>query len=343
MKISILSDGAWGTALGQTLITNGHQVAQWGPFPDYIAEMAQTRENKRFLPGFTLSDKLCLTSDAKQALDGAELVILATPTQYLRNVLRTFKPFCRAEMIFVNVAKGIERESDLRVGQIVEQELGSVRYVALSGPSHAEEVIQLLPTAVVAASNNNADAECVQQAFISGNFRVYTSDDVIGVELGGALKNVMAIAAGIIDGMKLGDNPKAALMTRGITEMGRLGVALGGKAETFTGLSGVGDLIVTCCSSHSRNRHVGEELGRGKKLNQIISEMGMTVAEGVPTVLGAYDLARKNHAETPIINELYQVLYQDKSPKEAIGSLMMRSARPERDGDPAAPENAGTK
>ena len=265
-----------------------------------------------------------------KAVSGRELLLLATPTQYLRSVLKQLQPFLEPErQLLVNVAKGIEVESWLRISEMVAEVLGRTRYAVLSGPSHAEEVSRRVPTAVVAASENSADAELVQRIFLNDNFRVYTSADVVGVELGGALKNVMAIAAGIIDGMKLGDNPKAAMMTRGISEMGRLGELLGGKAQTFSGLSGIGDLIVTCTSGHSRNRHVGEELGRGRKLPEILQSMGMVVAEGVPTARGAYTLARKTGAETPIIDEIYAVLYEGRDVPTAIRNLMSRTAKPE--------------
>ena len=231
--------------------------------------------------------------------------------------------------MLVNVAKGIEVDSWLRISEIVKSILGETRYTVLSGPSHAEEVSRRVPTAVVAASGNPLDAETVQKIFINENFRVYTSSDVIGVELGGALKNVMAIAAGIIDGMKLGDNPKAAMMTRGIAEMGRLGETLGGRAATFSGLSGIGDLIVTCTSGHSRNRHVGEELGRGRQLPEILQSMGMVVAEGVTTARGAFALARKAGAETPIIDEIHAILYDNRDVPSAIRNLMCRSAKAE--------------
>ena len=226
------------------------------------------------------------------------MLLLATPTQYLRSVLDKLKPHFDPERhLLVDVAKGIEVDSWLRISEMVESVLGENRYAVLSGPSHAEEVSRQVPTAVVVASRNPHDAELVQTTFFNDNFRVYTGDDVVGVELGGALKNVMAIAAGIIDGMRLGDNPKAALMTRGISEMGRLGELLGGQARTFSGLSGIGDLIVTCTSGHSRNRHVGEELGRGRKLPESLRSMGMVVAEGVTTARGAYALARRVGAE----------------------------------------------
>ena len=330
MRIAVLSDGAWGTALALNLVANGHEVTQWGPFPDYLDEMARTRENARFLPGVKLPQELHFEPEMGKAVNGRELLLLATPTQYLRSVLKQLQPFLEPErQLLVNVAKGIEVESWLRISEMVAEVLGRTRYAVLSGPSHAEEVSRRVPTAVVAASENSADAELVQRIFLNDNFRVYTSADVVGVELGGALKNVMAIAAGIIDGMKLGDNPKAAMMTRGISEMGRLGELLGGKAQTFSGLSGIGDLIVTCTSGHSRNRHVGEELGRGKKLPEILQSMGMVVAEGVPTARGAYTLARKTGAETPIIDEIYAVLYEGRDVPTAIRNLMSRTAKPE--------------
>ena len=275
MRIAVLSDGAWGTALALNLVANGHEVTQWGPFPDYLDEMARTRENSRFLPGVKLPPELHFEPEMGKAVSGRELLLLATPTQYLRSVLNQLRPLLSPErQLLVNVAKGIEVESWLRISQMVTEVLGRTRYAVLSGPSHAEEVSRRVPTAVVAAAENPADAALVQRIFLNDNFRVYTSADVVGVELGGALKNVMAIAAGIIDGMKLGDNPKAAMMTRGISEMGRLGELLGGKAQTFSGLSGIGDLIVTCTSGHSRNRHVGEELGRGRKLPEILPPRG---------------------------------------------------------------------
>ncbi len=330
MRIAVLSDGAWGTALALNLVANGHEVTQWGPFPDYLDEMARTRENARFLPGVKLPQELHFEPEMGKAVNGRELLLLATPTQYLRSVLKQLQPFLEPErQLLVNVAKGIEVESWLRISEMVAEVLGRTRYAVLSGPSHAEEVSRRVPTAVVAASENSADAELVQRIFLNDNFRVYTSADVVGVELGGALKNVMAIAAGIIDGMKLGDNPKAAMMTRGISEMGRLGELLGGKAQTFSGLSGIGDLIVTCTSGHSRNRHVGEELGRGRKLPEILQSMGMVVAEGVPTARGAYTLARKTGAETPIIDEIYAVLYEGRDVPTAIRNLMSRTAKPE--------------
>ena len=331
MKAAILSDGGWGSALSRVLCDNGHQVAMWGPFPEYLEEMSQTRENRKFLKGIKFHDNVKFVANMAQAIEGAELIVLATPTQYLRGVLeklRTVYPQSGGARL-VNVAKGIEENSWLRISLMVREFLPQASYTVLSGPSHAEEVARQLPTAVVAAAQDASDAEFVQKAFMNKYFRVYTSSDVVSVELGGALKNVIAIAAGIIDGMQLGDNPKAALMTRGIAEVGRLGEALGGNARTFSGLSGIGDLIVTCCSGHSRNRHVGEELGRGKTLQVILEEMDMVVAEGVRTSIGAYTLARQAQVETPIIDEIYNVVHNNASAIEALERLMTRSGKTE--------------
>jgi len=332
MKIAVLSDGGWGTALSIHLCNAGHQVTQWGPFPDYLAEMHRTRHNPKFLPMAELPEQLAHQADIGLAVEDAGIVVLAAPTQYVRGVLEHFKPYFRPDRhVVVNVAKGIETDTLLRISQICETMLGRCRYVMLSGPSHAEEVCRQAPTAVVAAARDPELAALVQQNFISEYFRVYTTDDVVSVELGGALKNVMAIAAGVIDGMKLGDNSKAAMMTRGIAEMSRLGVALGGTSRTFSGLSGIGDLIVTCTSGHSRNRHVGEELGRGRPIKEILAEMGMVVAEGVKTTLSAWQLARDHHVETPIIDQIHSVLYENKDPRRALSELMNRKARSEFD------------
>lgn len=330
MKISVLSDGGWGTALATVLCENRHAVTLWGPFPDYVAEMARTRRNEKFLKGVALPDSLAFEPDLAQAVAGAELVVLAAPSQYMRGLLAKLRTVPRpAELIYVNVAKGIETDSCKRMSELVAEILGDVRYAILSGPSHAEEVARRIPTAVMTASRDPQAARTVQQAFMNEYLRVYTSDDVVGAELGGSLKNVLALAAGILDGMGLGDNTKAALMTRGIVEMARLGQALGGRAETFSGLSGIGDLIVTCTSRHSRNRHVGEELGKGRKLAEIQAEMGLVVAEGVKTSSSAYDLARRAGVETPIIDEVHASLYADKDPRQALRDLMLRDAKPE--------------
>ena len=265
------------------------------------------------------------------ALKGAELAVLATPTQYLAPVLEKMSAVdFPAGLVVVNVAKGIENNSLRRISGVVADILGDrVRYVVLSGPSHAEEVARQVPTLVTAASLDTDAAQLVQQTFMNRRFRVYTSGDVVGVELGGALKNVFAVAAGIIDGMKLGDNPKAALMARGISELGRLGEALGGNRETLAGLAGIGDLIVTCTSGHSRNRHVGEELGRGHKLAEILKDMGMVVAEGVYTAKSAKELAERTGVETPLLDAVYAVLYEDRPVPEILNELMTRAPKAE--------------
>ena len=330
MNISVLSDGGWGTALAMVLCENKHAVTLWGPFPDYLTEMARTRRNEKFLKGVELPAALRFEADLARACVGADIVVLAAPSQYMRGLLGKLASVPRpANLIYVNVAKGIETGSCKRMSELVAELLGNVRYAILSGPSHAEEVARRVPTAVMTASRDPQAAIAVQLAFMNEYLRVYTSDDVVGAELGGALKNVLALAAGILDGMGLGANTKAALMTRGIVEMARLGESLGGRPETFSGLSGIGDLIVTCTSKHSRNRHVGEELGKGRKLAEIQKEMGMVVAEGVTTANGAYDLARRANATTPIIDEVYATLYADKDPRRAVRDLMSRDPKPE--------------
>ncbi|MBT3287608.1 MAG: NAD(P)-dependent glycerol-3-phosphate dehydrogenase [Victivallales bacterium] len=329
-RIAVLSDGGWGTALALVLHGNGHDVRLWGPFPEYIQEMRESRENTRYLPGKPLPESFVLEEDLRRAVADTEQIVLAAPSQYLRGLLEKLARVGLPDgTILVNVAKGIEVGSLKRMSEVVEELLGRVRYAALSGPSHAEEVARGIPTAVVVASRDASIYEAVQEAFSNDFLRVYSSYDITGVELGGALKNVLALAAGICDGMGFGDNTKAAMMTRGIREMARLGAALGGRPETFGGLSGVGDLIVTCMSQHSRNRHVGEQLGRGRELAAVIDEMGGKVAEGVPTAQSAYQLAQRHHVETPIIEQIHAALYEGRDPREAVQALMARSGKPE--------------
>ncbi|MFO7821994.1 MAG: NAD(P)H-dependent glycerol-3-phosphate dehydrogenase [Lentisphaeria bacterium] len=331
MKITVLGDGAWGTALALVALQNKHEVRLWGAFPDYIDRMRQTRRNEQFMPGVALPDELTLEADLAAAVKDVELVIGAVPVQYMRGMLELARAVnFPADAVYVNVGKGIELDSLMRPSQLVFEYLGGgTQYIALSGPSHAEEVVKHVPTAVVVAGTRPASAAKVQQALMNDSFRIYTSEDVTGVELGGALKNVYAVAAGICDGMGLGDNSKAAMITRAIAEMGRLGKALGGAPETFAGLSGVGDLIVTCVSRHSRNRHVGEALGQGRKLDEIQAEMGKTVAEGVKTTKSASELARSKNVSTPIIDEVYATLYEGKDPRQAVQDLMRREPKPE--------------
>ena len=332
MKMTVLSDGGWGTAIAVHLCRNNHQTTLWGRFPDHVEKLNETRRNEKFLKGARLPDSLVVTDDLSLAMTDAEVIVMATPTQYARETMTMMTEVgVGAGQIIVNVSKGIELSSLKRLSEMCLEILGPVPYCVLSGPSHAEEVINEAPTAVTVASNPIEIAETVQRAFISDYFRVYTSTDVVGVELGGALKNVFAIAAGICDGMELGDNAKAALLTRGIAEMARLGAKLGGRFETFSGLSGLGDVIVTCTSGHSRNRYVGESLGKGIKLDAVIKSMDMSVAEGVATTESAYRLARECGVATPIIDEIYASLYKDKDPRQAVGDLMRRGARSEVD------------
>ncbi len=330
MKIAMLSDGGWSTALSLLLHENGHQVVLWGPFPEYIETMRQGRSNPRYLPMAVLPEGLTLTADLASAVQEAEIIVLALPSQYMRGMLEKLAKVPRAaNAVYVDVAKGIEIGSLKRMSEVVEEILGSVPYCVLTGPSHAEEVARKKATVVVAAAKTPEAAIRTQQAFMNGYFRVYTSDDVVGAELGGALKNVIALAAGACDGMDLGDNTKAALMTRGITEIARMGVALGGRQETFSGLSGMGDLIVTCMSRHSRNRHVGEELGRGRPLAEIQREMHGMVAEGVITAKSAYLLATRIGVEVPIIEKIYRCIYENENPHDALCNLMLRDPKSE--------------
>ena len=329
-SIAVLGDGAWGTALALNLHSNGYRTAVWGAFPENIEAMRRDRENRRFLPGVPLPDDLELIPDMGKAVSGRDMLILASPSQYLRGTLQLLKKSLSPDQVLVNIAKGIEVGSLLRMSQLCEEVLGPRKhYAALSGPSHAEEVSRGIPTLVTVASRDPRTARLVQQVFMNPRFRVYRSSDLIGVELGGALKNVFAVAAGILDGIGMGDNAKAALMTRGIAELARLGVKLGGRRATFSGLSGIGDLIVTCMSRHSRNRYVGEELGKGRKLDEIIRSMNMVVAEGVRTCEAAKALAESAGVETPLINGVYDVLFRDRSPREIITELMTRKARRE--------------
>ncbi|WDE95501.1 NAD(P)-dependent glycerol-3-phosphate dehydrogenase [Lentisphaera profundi] len=330
MKITVLSSGSWGTALAKTLCDNNHEVYLWSRSKEYSDAMEAKKENFRYLPGYTLPDNLHLTADFAKAIENADLIVTATPTQYIRQTLEMLKEQnCSAPIC--NVSKGIEVSSLKRISEITSEILGETHpFCVLVGPSHAEELIKNMPTAVVASSQFTFLAKKVQSLFMNQNFRVYTSSDLVGVELGGALKNIFAIAAGVIDGLGLGDNTKAALMTRGNVEMARLGRALGGFEETFNGLSGIGDLIVTCTSKHSRNRSVGEMLGKGLSMEQIKEKLGHSVAEGVATTKSAYQLAQNHGVETPIIEQCYQVLYENRSPAEAINYLMTRDAKKER-------------
>ena len=329
MKITVLGSGGWGTALSLLLLDNGNDVTLWS-FLEKEAEVLRTTRENPMLKGVVLPEALKITGDLN-CLEGAELVVSAPPSFAVRETARKAAPLLRQDAVVVSVAKGIEKDTALCLTQIIEEELkGKGRVVALSGPSHAEEVGRRVPTGCVAASTDMAAAELVQDVFMSPRFRVYTNSDVLGVELGAALKNVLALCCGVSDGMGLGDNTKALLMTRGMTEMARLGVALGGRKETFAGLSGMGDLIVTCTSMHSRNRRCGILVGQGKSVEEAMKEVGATV-EGYYAALSAHQLAEKAGVEMPICECAYRVLYEGQSVREVVGALMSRNKKREAD------------
>ena len=327
MKATVIGDGGWGTALAMVLERNGHDVTVWGPFPDYLEEIKRLDENVTYLPGVKVPAAIEWTDDREAAVKNADLVVLVVPSRFYKPVVESFKPFISAETLIVSATKGLDEETHERMSEVAEEILG--RSVAvLSGPSHAEEVARGIPCAVAIAAADHAVAERIQQFFVNDTFRVYTLDDVIGVELGGALKNVVAIAAGMGDGMGFGDNSKAALMTRGLAEISRLGVALGAKPETFAGLSGIGDLMVTCMSRHSRNRGVGERLGKGETLDDIMASMKM-VAEGVWNCQAAKELADELGVPVPITEQVNAVVHEGKDPRKAVMDLMSRAPKPE--------------
>lgn len=325
MKITVLGAGAWGTALARLLQQGPNRVTLWGHLPAWVEEIARTRRNERFLPGVELPPELRLERDLAQAISDAECVVVAVPSQPFREVVTSLKGFAGP---VVSVTKGIEYNTGLTMCGVLAQTAPQASSATLSGPSFASEVARDIPTAIAAASADQATAALVQSLFNRPAFRVYTSSDVLGVELGGALKNVIAIAAGVGDGLGFGDNSKAALVTRAIVEIRRLGVACGAQPETFTGLSGLGDLMVTCFSKLSRNRGFGERAGRGEKPVDIAASTH-AVAEGYPTTRSAYQLARKHGVITPVIDEVYAMLYQEKNVGQAVRDLLSRDVKPE--------------
>jgi len=329
-RIAILGDGGWGTALGLFLLKQGHAVTLWGPFREYIECLRRERENKLFLPGVPLPETMHWTADRDEAVAGAEVVIMASPSKYYRSVLELFAGRLPSDCALLSVSKGLDAATHRRLTEIAGEVLGHKSVAVLSGPSLAGEVARGMPTAVVIACADHSRAHALQNIMTSPRFRVYTSEDVVGVELGGVLKNVMAIATGVSDGLGFGDNTRAALMTRGLAEMTRLGVASGARPETFAGLSGLGDLIVTCTSRLSRNHLVGERLGRGETLDQIVASMSQ-VAEGVTNCAIVRALARERGVRTPITDEVHAMLHEGRSPAQAMQALMLRDARPERD------------
>ena len=327
-KIAILGGGAMATACSVLLAENQHQeIRIWARSPEYAEQMQKERENKRLLPGVLLPPSITVTADLNQALHDSHYVVAAVPTQFLRSALTEARQVLNQQPV-ISVVKGIENSTFQRPSEIIQDVLGNRGVVALSGPSHAEEIGRRLPATVVAASGDLGLARQVQRMFNTQRFRVYTNLDLIGVELAGALKNVIAIAAGISDGLGYGDNAKSALMTRGLVEMTRFGVRFGAEAATFSGLAGMGDLITTCVSHYGRNRHVGESLGRGESLQQILTRM-KAVAEGVATAKSVFDISEQEGIETPIISEVYRVLFEKKSPADATNSLMLRPLRSE--------------
>lgn len=328
-KVTVLGDGGWGTALALVNARRGNDVLLWSAFPDYADVLKQKKENVKFLPGVPLPENLRITSDLKEALSESRLIVLAIPTQFVRNILHKIKEYQLKDKIFISVSKGIERKTGLRPSEIVHSILGDTHpLVVLSGPSHAEEVARNIPTLVVVASTSAEAAKEVQNAFMDTFFRIYVQGDVVGVEMGGALKNVIAIAAGICDGLKFGDNTKSGLLSRGLLEMARLGNKLGANPNTFFGLSGMGDLVTTCFSQHGRNLRVGRELGEGRKIKEILADMQM-VAEGVDTAAALHELCQKVGIELPIIDEVYKVLFEEKNPRQAVIDLLNRDAHEE--------------
>ena len=326
MNCFVIGNGGWGTALGMVLAGNGHEVTLWGPFEEEIQAIRAAGENTVYLPGVELPQNLSWTSDPATVKE-ADLVVLVVPSRFVRATLETFKPHLPKNALIVSATKGLDEQTHQRISEIAADVLGH-DIAILSGPSHAEEVARGVPTAVTIAGKDFQCLEKIQATFSGKTFRVYTSDDVIGVELGGTLKNIIAVAAGILDGIGLGDNSKAALMTRGLAEISRLGTALGAKPETFSGLSGVGDLIVTATSRHSRNRNFGEALAKGLSIQSAQEKIGMVV-EGITTAISVAQLAHRYNVDMPISTGVYEVLYKGKSPKEVAQELMLREPKPE--------------
>jgi glycerol-3-phosphate dehydrogenase (NAD(P)+) len=333
-RIAVMGSGAWGTAIAISLARRGgHQIVLWSYAPAVAAALRQQRENVAFLPGFPLPDAVRVTEHAAEALENAEIVVGVTPSEFIRASFQNFAPYLNASQMLVSATKGIEERTYLRMSQVIEEVLAQrglhLRCGALSGPSFAQEVAAGAPTAITVASSSPDLTARVQREFSSNSLRLYTNDDIVGVELGGSLKNVIAIAAGIVAGLNLGHNSNAALITRGIAEITRLAIACGGRRETLSGLSGLGDLVLTCTGSLSRNRTVGQELGKGRGLQEILAGLGGHVAEGVRTTSAAVGLARRHGVEMPIAEQMEAILMHGKSPQRAIEELMVRPGRDE--------------
>lgn len=324
-KIGVIGSGTWGTAISVLLSNNGHDVTLWSAIPAEIEEMKATHRHKN-LPEVILPETICFTADLKEAMENRDLLVMAVPSVFVRSTAKRMKPYIKEGQIVVDVAKGIEEDTLYTMSQIIEEELQEANVAALSGPSHAEEVSRGLPTTCVVGAHKKEVAEYIQSLFMSPVFRVYTSPDMLGIEIGAALKNVVALAAGIADGLGYGDNTKAALITRGMAEIARLGMAMGGKYQTFAGLSGIGDLIVTCASMHSRNRRAGILIGKGYSMEDAMKEVQMVV-EGVYSAKAALALSRKYEIPMPIVEQVNEVLFCGKPAREAVGDLMLRDKR----------------
>lgn len=322
-KVSIIGAGSWGTALSVVLNKNGHEVTIWSVIEAEIDMLREKHEHVDKLPGVKLPEEIMFTTDLQEAVSDRDMLVLAVPSPYTRSTSRQMKEYVAEGQLIVNVAKGIEEKTLMTLTEIISEEVPQARVAALSGPSHAEEVGKGLPTTCVAGAKDKETAEYIQNIFMNDVFRVYTSPDLLGIELGGALKNVIALAAGVADGLGCGDNIKAALITRGIAEISRLGLAMGGKKETFSGLTGIGDLIVTCASVHSRNRRAGVLIGQGRTMDEAMKEVKMIV-EGVYSAKAAKALGEKYKVSLPIIEQVNLVLFDGKSAMEALSELMVR-------------------
>ncbi|MFP4522333.1 MAG: NAD(P)H-dependent glycerol-3-phosphate dehydrogenase [Fibrobacterota bacterium] len=330
-KVAVLGAGSFGITLADVLKSNSHDVFLWEYDSAVCAELNENREEKNKLPGVKIHDEIIITDDPEKALSDAAIVVCAVPTRFIRQTARLIKDIFPSDALLVNVSKGIENDTMKRISEIFKEEVPAIadnNFVALSGPSHAEEVSRKIPTAIVAASVSKDSAVTVQKAFNTPFLRVYVNDDVTGVELAGSLKNIIAVAAGIADGMGFGDNTKGAILTRGMFEIARLGLKLGSRLETFSGLTGVGDIITTSISTHSRNRYVGEALGKGESIDSIMQRMPM-VAEGIYTVKSAYQLAGREKIEMPITTELYRIVFEGADPRESVSNLMLRDLKSE--------------
>jgi len=327
-NVSVIGAGSFGTSLAVLLHKNGHQVTVWARNPEEIKRLSEEREHKKKLPGVRLPEDMIFTSDIQTAAQDKDFIVFAVPSIAVRSVARQIKPYIKDRQIIVDVAKGIEESTLMTLSQQLEEEIPKANVAVLSGPSHAEEVGRGLPTTVVIGADDKQTAKYLQEMFMNEVFRVYISPDKLGIELGGALKNVIALAAGIADGMGYGDNTKAALITRGITEISRLGAAMGGTTESFSGLTGIGDLIVTCASIHSRNRKAGYLMGQGKSMQEAMDEVQMVV-EGVYSTKAAVKLGKKYNVPLPIINKVNEVLFEGKNPHDAVNELMLRDSKAE--------------